>query len=124
MFCFARPRLMLLTSNPLARQYEPLHDIDVEAAWTLLNNFDNEYVAFFNCGQDAGRSRMCKHMQLMPLPKDTFAAFLDRDDGKEPNVPFYWFYRRLQPQVTTISIVIPAYEELCGTATLAPALAH
>ncbi|KAH9883295.1 ATP adenylyltransferase-domain-containing protein [Xylariomycetidae sp. FL2044] len=118
MFCFARPHLMLLTSDPHARQYEALREVDFEAAWSLLNDFDRDYVVFYNCGQDGGCSRMHKHMQLMPLPTGTFAAFLEREDDKEPDVPFHWFWRRFPGQVmNTSASVFKTYEELLQKAT-------
>lgn len=53
-FCFARPHLMLLTSDGHQRQYEPLHENDLGAAWSVLSTIGRDYIAFYNCGRDGG----------------------------------------------------------------------
>ncbi|KAH8802469.1 hypothetical protein F5884DRAFT_802116 [Xylogone sp. PMI_703] len=116
-FCFARPHLMLLTSDGYRRQYEPLDQSDLEATWTALTAIGKSYVAFFNCGQDAGCSRLHKHLQLMPMPVNTFAAFLDSESLKEPNVPFQWFYHRFEPEHMTTDKLIKIYMDLLQQAT-------
>ncbi|KAG5775491.1 hypothetical protein H9Q73_010833 [Fusarium xylarioides] len=80
-FCFANPHLMLLTSDGHQRQCEPLNKDDLTAVWSVLSTMGEDYVAFFNCGRDGGCSRLHKHMQLIPKPNDSFASFLDMDDG-------------------------------------------
>ncbi|KAJ3547135.1 hypothetical protein NM208_g1671 [Fusarium decemcellulare] len=100
-FSFARPHLLLLTSDGYKRQYEPLNEDDLTAAWNQLNTLSTSsgYVAFYNCGPDGGCSRLHKHLQLMPMPQGSFAAFLDNpDEHKEPKVPYQWFYRQLESQ--------------------------
>ncbi|RFU24684.1 hypothetical protein B7463_g11653, partial [Scytalidium lignicola] len=116
-FCFARPHLMILTSNGHRKQYEPLHENDIEVAWAALTAFNNDYAIFYNCGQDGGCSRLHKHMQLMPMPEDSFAAFLDSEDGKEPDIPFCWFYRRLESQHVTQANLTRIYTDLLKQAT-------
>ncbi|KAJ4387608.1 hypothetical protein N0V93_008204 [Gnomoniopsis smithogilvyi] len=111
-FCFARPHLMLLTSDGHRRQYEPLDEDDLTAALTALNAIKEDYVIFYNCGQDGGCSRLHKHMQLLPMPKDSFAAFLDLPDGKAPDVPFTWFYHRFEEQSISASSLIMTYNKL------------
>lgn len=92
-FSFARPHLMLVSSDGYRRQFEPLDLIDLEAAWSSLMPMSSDYVAFYNCGRDGGCSRLHKHMQLMPMPTKGFASFLDVDDGKETEVPYTWAYK-------------------------------
>lgn len=41
-----------------------------------------------------GCSRLHEHLQVIPTPEDSFAAFLDVKDRKEPWVPFQWFYHK------------------------------
>ncbi|KAM3065651.1 hypothetical protein ACMFMG_011358 [Clarireedia jacksonii] len=116
-FCFARPHLMLLTFDVRAKQYEPLYETDLTAAWTALTAIERDYVLFFNCGKDGGCSRLRKHMQLMPMPKGIFASFLD-EDGPEPDVPFQWFYRSFpEGEDVTAGHVIETYNELLEQAT-------
>ncbi|KAL3422718.1 tetraphosphate phosphorylase 2 (ATP adenylyltransferase) [Phlyctema vagabunda] len=111
-FCFARPHLMLLTSDGHRRQYEALDESDLSAALTSINAFGKDYAVFYNCGQDGGCSRLHKHMQLLPMPKDSFAAFLNTDDGSETSVPFAWFYHRFEDQQVTPTSLVMIYNEL------------
>ncbi|KAJ5259571.1 hypothetical protein N7478_012552 [Penicillium angulare] len=116
-FCWARPHLMLVTSDGYQRQYEALSLSDIKSVWHILSTMDNDYVAFYNCGQDGGCSRLHKHLQLIPTPKNIFASFLDLEDAEEPNVPFQWFYRRLDPQNTTPVTLLKVYNSLLDEAT-------
>ncbi|KAF4463868.1 ATP adenylyltransferase C-terminal [Fusarium albosuccineum] len=119
-FSFARPHLLLLTSDGYKRQYEPLNEDDLTAAWNQLNTLStsSDYVAFYNCGPDGGCSRLHKHLQLMPMPQGSFAAFLDNpDEHKEPKVPYQWFYRQLESP--TPATLTNAYLDLLQQATVA-----
>ena len=116
-FCFGRPHLMVLASDGHRRQYEPLNEKDLEAVWNIIIAMDKDYVAFFNCGQDGGCSRMHKHLQVMPMMKDSFASFLDTDGGKEPNVPFRWFHRHFESESVTPTTLTNTYNHLLEEAT-------
>lgn len=116
-FSYAKPHLMLLTSDGHKRQYDPLNESDLGAAWTLLDAIDGDATVFFNCGRDGGCSRLHKHMQLIPTPAHTFASFLDSEGGEEPSVPFRWFYRRLEPQHVTPADLGRVYNDLLAQAT-------
>lgn len=111
---------MLLTFDGHRRQYEALDSHDLTAAVTCLNAMHSEqdYAVFYNCGQDGGCSRLHKHMQLMPMPKDSFAAFLDRAEGEEPapGVPFAWFWRRFGAEGLTPAIAVSVYKVLLKAA--------
>ncbi|KAE8347725.1 hypothetical protein BDV24DRAFT_146526 [Aspergillus arachidicola] len=117
-FSFSRPHLMLLTLDGHRRQYEPLNETDLDGAWRILNAAETDYVAFYNCGRDGGCSRLHKHLQVMPLPANSFAAFLDSPEGREPEarVPFEWFYRRLEGGVDSGTLV-GVYKDLLAEAT-------
>lgn len=118
-FCYARPHLMLVTCNGHLRQYEPLDETDLEAVRAILTSMSQDYIAFFNCGQDGGCSRLHKHMQLIPKPPHSFADFLDaeNDDGKAANVPFYWFYQRLDAENDNAAELAKIYKKLLTQAT-------
>ncbi|PLB55689.1 hypothetical protein P170DRAFT_375627 [Aspergillus steynii IBT 23096] len=119
-FCFARPHLMILSLDGFRRQYEPLDEPDLAGAWQLLNAADTDSVAFYNCGRDGGCSRLHKHLQVMPLPANSFAAFLDADSPEEENetkVPFEWFYRRFEQDGVTPAALVGVYNELLLQAT-------
>ncbi|OGM49827.1 hypothetical protein ABOM_001437, partial [Aspergillus bombycis] len=117
-FSFARPHLMLLTLDGHRRQYEPLDEADLDGVWRILNATETDYTAFYNCGRDGGCSRLHKHLQVMPLPANNFAAFLDSPEGweSETKVPFEWFYRRLGGEVDSAALV-EVYNDLLGEAT-------
>ncbi|KAE8372783.1 hypothetical protein BDV26DRAFT_297529 [Aspergillus bertholletiae] len=117
-FCFARPHLMLLTSDGHRRQYEPLDESDLDGVWRILDAAETDYVAFYNCGRDGGCSRLHKHLQVMPLPANSFAAFLDSPAGEVPEtrVPFRWFYQRFEGEVTS-SLLVGVYNDLLEQAT-------
>lgn len=102
-FSYGRPHLLLLTRDASQRQYEPLDQRDIDAMWAALTSAaKHDYMAFYNCGRDAGCSRLHKHMQLVPKPAHSFADFLDNNDNGDnnwtesvaPKVPFQWFHRR------------------------------
>ncbi|KAF5243108.1 hypothetical protein FAUST_3027 [Fusarium austroamericanum] len=116
-FCFARPHLMLLTSDGNKRQYEPLDEDDWQALNSVLTDLGDDYVAFFNCGQNGGCSRLHKHMQLIPKPKDSFAAFLDTENGVEPDVPFQWFYHHFESPSLDSKELFGIYNKLLQKAT-------
>ncbi|KAJ5598448.1 hypothetical protein N7537_008532 [Penicillium hordei] len=115
-FCFARPHLMLLTFDGYKRQYEALDKSDLNDTWQLLNSAQSDYVAFYNCGPNGGCSRLHKHLQVMPLPANSFAAFLDSPDETETKVPFRWFYRRFEGNVTSAAL-FGTYKDLLEEAT-------
>lgn len=116
-FCWVRPHLMLITSDGYQRQYESLNLDDIKSAWFLLSALDTDYVAFYNCGQDGGCSRLHKHLQLIPTPPNLFASFLDAKDGKPSRVPFEWFYCRLNPKVSTPERLLEIYNHLLKKST-------
>ncbi|KAI9035748.1 uncharacterized protein KD926_002937 [Aspergillus affinis] len=119
-FCFAQPYLMPLTGDGYRCQYEPLDEADLHIAWRILNAAETDYVVFYNCGRDGGCSRLHKHLQVMPLPDNSFAAFLNSVEGEVPEtkVPFKWFFRRFEKDTTlTSSALVGVYKELLGQAT-------
>lgn len=118
-FAFARPHLMLVSSDGYRRQFEPLDLIDLQATWSSIMSMSNDYVAFYNCGRDSGCSRLHKHIQLMPMPAMTFASFLDVDGGKETEVPYIWAHKRFTSGVITATNLVEIYNTLLEEATIA-----
>ncbi|KAJ5896418.1 uncharacterized protein N7473_005817 [Penicillium subrubescens] len=117
-FCWAKPHFLLLTSDGYRRQYESLNDTDLQAIWSILSTMSTDYLAFFNCGQDGGCSRLHKHMQLIPMPGATFASFLDSDgEISEPEVPFQWFYHRFDTGDVSLQHLTDVYNKLLSQAT-------
>lgn len=123
-FCYARPSLMLVTADGHRRQHEPLDESDLRAARdALAPTSEGDYMVFYNGGKDAGCSRMHKHMQLMPLPRESFAAFLDEEEGHrgEPPVPFEWAHHRHKHDLKDLSVesLVRTYNDLLQTSTKA-----
>ncbi|KAL6835708.1 ATP adenylyltransferase domain-containing protein [Trichoderma sp. SZMC 28015] len=118
-FCYARPHLMLLTCDGYRRQYEPLDEAGLEAAQTVLLSMSQDFVVFYNCGQDGGCSRLHKHMQLIPKPPHSFADFLDNEASSDnpPKVPFHWFYQRIDVANTDAKGLTEVYRNLLQQAT-------
>ncbi|CAG8896514.1 unnamed protein product [Penicillium egyptiacum] len=114
-FCFARPHLIVLTFDGYKRQYEALDEADLNDTWQILSSAERDYVAFYNCGQNGGCSRLHKHLQVMPLPANSFAAFLDSSEP-ESKVPFEWFYRRFEGDMTPTTL-FGVYKNLLEEAT-------
>lgn len=108
---------MLLAQDGHKRQYQALDREDWQALHGVLCSQCSEYVAFYNCGQDEGCSRLHKHVQLIPKPKDSFAAFLDDEHGKEPDVPFQWFYHRFHFSDISPEGLLDIYHDLLRKAT-------
>jgi ATP adenylyltransferase/5',5'''-P-1,P-4-tetraphosphate phosphorylase II len=108
---------MLLTCDGHQRQYEPLNENDFKTVWSVIATIDRDYVAFYNCGQDGGCSRLHKHLQLIPMPQNNFASFLDSQEEQEPEVPFKWFYTRFDSQHVTATDLTRVYADLLKQAT-------
>lgn len=116
-FCYARPHLILIASDGYRRQYEPLDEADLTAAWNTIATMESDYIAIYNCGKDGGCSRLHKHMQVMPMPPKHFASFLDVEAGQEPRVPFQWYYHQFcQSKDVTTSELVDTYHELVSQA--------
>ncbi|KAF6840615.1 ap4a phosphorylase 2 [Colletotrichum plurivorum] len=90
-FCAYRPHLMLLAADGRRRQFEALGRDDLSAAAAALDGLGEEYLAIFNCGRDAGCSRLHKHMQIFPAPGD-FVLWPDDEASQPP--PFRCFIKR------------------------------
>jgi len=65
-FCVCRPQMLLLATDSYRRQYEPLSAGDLEAAWTVLFEFEGPHYVMYNCTSKAGASRQHKHMHIIP----------------------------------------------------------
>lgn len=97
-YCVYRPQLLLVT-----KQYRPQHEAldagDVKAAWDLMTQLEGEaldsdrptgstqgvsppqrsprqrWLAFYNCGAEAGSSQGHKHVQVVPRPETHEISF-------------------------------------------------
>lgn len=66
MFCPHRPSFLILTQDGYKRQWEALDLDDLKTAHTVLTSLTSDHLLFFNCGAEAGCSRVHKHMQAVP----------------------------------------------------------
>ncbi|KAK7885373.1 hypothetical protein LTR67_010551 [Exophiala xenobiotica] len=118
-FCVFRPQFLILTRDSFKRQTEILDVHDLSAAWTVLQNLEQDCFVMFNCGNEAGCSRLHKHMQVIPC-SGGFTLFPDRDNNKV-KVPFTHFLRRIQNggKLSTVQgaiSLVEVYQELLEAA--------
>jgi ATP adenylyltransferase/5',5'''-P-1,P-4-tetraphosphate phosphorylase II len=100
-FCGYRPHLMLLTLDPTMKQTSDLDPTDIAAAWAALAALaPQEYIAMFNCGRDAGCSRMHKHVQMVPRPGDDFVLWPELVGWERPAVGFKFYEEALSPRMS------------------------
>ncbi|AAS54102.2 AFR730Wp [Eremothecium gossypii ATCC 10895] len=76
------PGHALLVTREYAAQTAPLQPEDLETAYALVRDMDDEaggvrHMVFFNCGANSGSSVDHKHLQLLRLPAH-FSPFQDR----------------------------------------------
>ncbi|KAF2448346.1 hypothetical protein P171DRAFT_428443, partial [Karstenula rhodostoma CBS 690.94] len=91
MFCVDRPQFLLLTLDSYRRQSELLDASDFQAALDMLAipGIGSELYVIFNGGQEAGCSRVHKHLQGLRGPPPAFGNFVD--EGRRGSVPFRFF---------------------------------
>ncbi|KAI9867671.1 MAG: hypothetical protein M1813_008471 [Trichoglossum hirsutum] len=118
-----RPQYLLLTTSPSHNQCAPLNKSDLTAAWTSLSILSSSHWVIYNCGPEAGCSRVHKHMQIFPPPTDGFRFFPDLTDTAAAEVaPFRYFLRRLRPTIGDIgseevaNFLLSAYHDLLASA--------
>ncbi|KAI5792588.1 hypothetical protein DFH27DRAFT_192969 [Peziza echinospora] len=129
-FCILRPQLLLHT-NEFQRQDEALNQRDITSAWTVLKALDGSkdaskkvdkgrYMAFFNCGANAGSSQGHKHVQISQRPRksEDFALFpdevelsVDKVTKNLKNIPYTHFIHGL-PSNATSEYIFQKYGEL------------
>lgn len=119
-FCVFRPQYLILTLNSFKRQTERLDRTDLSAAWSILQGLKSRYFVIFNCGHEAGCSRLHKHMQVIPYP-DTTTLFPDRQSLDPGDIPFKYYVKRFDdrqdsPAAKLSGALIENYENLCEVA--------
>lgn len=80
--------------NSYLRQTELLDISDFRSTWTALQSLRGEYFAIYNCGPEAGCSRLHKHLQMLPVSPN-FKFFPDREDLDLNTVPYKFLLSRL-----------------------------
>lgn len=79
---------------------------DLDAAWALLNTYRTPHFVIYNCGKEAGSSRLHKHLQAFPRPEpaEWFALF-DEDVTHlaTAKLPYRHFVARLPTATKTDS---------------------
>ena len=109
LFAVDDAQLMMLTCDSYRRQYEPLDIEDFEAALKILRDLDDTYV-IYNGGQNAGCSRMHKHLQGLKGPPHAFDVLIN--DGAK--VPFEYFKHHFQGglESTPAQEIVNVYQAL------------
>lgn len=91
LFCIDRPQLLVLTLDSYKRQREPLDQDDFAAMMEVLRCLPRMYL-IFNCGEEAGCSRVHKHMQGLIGPPYAFEALIRAElERRKTVVPFQYF---------------------------------
>jgi ATP adenylyltransferase/5',5'''-P-1,P-4-tetraphosphate phosphorylase II len=121
-YCVFRPQYLILTLDSFKRQTETLDEADLSAAWSVLQNMKTDHFIIFNCGPEAGCSRIHKHMQVIPRPTD-FTLFPDKEGLDLSAVPFKYYIKRLSGQGKTSAnlpySLLETYKSLCTEARAA-----
>lgn len=111
MFSGARPHFLLLTADGHRRQHEPLDLEDVAAARAVLSALGEDYTLLYNGGEDAGCSRVHKHMQLLPRPRGAFTEWRDLALDGAP-LPYRYFARVFPSELPEPEALLAVYAEL------------
>ena len=117
MFCADRPQFLLLTLDSYRRQNELLDRADFEAALVMMKSeaAEDMYV-IFNGGEEAGCSRVHKHLQGLKGPPPGFECFVE--EGKRRVVPFKYFSYRFKEGFGSVTgeEMVNVYEGLISKA--------
>jgi ATP adenylyltransferase/5',5'''-P-1,P-4-tetraphosphate phosphorylase II len=112
--------LLNLTTDSYARQHSNLDSADFAAAWALLaasgteTGQENHWILFYNCGAQAGCSRVHKHMQFVQRPPppvhgqdlppglwpDRHARTALKRSPPCPKIPFKYYCLKLEDVIT------------------------
>jgi ATP adenylyltransferase/5',5'''-P-1,P-4-tetraphosphate phosphorylase II len=111
-FAVYRPQYLIITLDSFRRQTENLDKTDLATAWTVLQGLPDEHFIMFNCGSEAGCSRLHKHLQVIPCSED-FPLFPDQDELDPSEVPFQYFIHRVDStKEETAEDMLATYEDL------------
>lgn len=92
-YCVFRPQYLILTLDSYRRQTELLDESDLAAAWMALQSMKTDCFVIYNCGKEAGCSRLHKHLQMFPLPEE-FTLFPDQHSFG--SIPFKFSLSRVE----------------------------
>ncbi|EXJ60268.1 hypothetical protein A1O7_04420 [Cladophialophora yegresii CBS 114405] len=91
-FAVFRPQYLILTLDSFKRQTESLDRTDLAAAWTVMQALPDEHFVMYNCGSEAGCSRLHKHLQVIPCSNGL--TMFPEQHGLDPmDIPFKYFIR-------------------------------
>ncbi|OCT52931.1 putative phosphorylase [Cladophialophora carrionii] len=97
-FAVFRPQYLILTLDSFRRQTESLDRTDLAAAWAVMQALPDEHFVMFNCGNEAGCSRLHKHMQVIPYSTDV-TLFPDQAGLNPMDIPFKYFIRPIDSSI-------------------------
>ncbi|OIW29322.1 hypothetical protein CONLIGDRAFT_669221 [Coniochaeta ligniaria NRRL 30616] len=127
-FCVVRPHMLLVTADGFRRQYEALDLHDLAAARHVMGSSfqggggGREYMMLYNCGVDAGCSRLHKHMQILPKPGNSIGGYRlwldDTEDMVGAMIPFKHFLARFK-DLPDANGLLRVYLSLLGNAQAA-----
>lgn len=115
------PKHFMIITQKFKPQTTPLSTSELVASYTILNHLkqlklDENWFAFYNCGEESGASQPHKHIQFMTLPKNfesygenlanTSAPFIPtvKDEPlQNPDLPFAHFVARLPDNASDLT---------------------
>lgn len=105
-----RPQLLMLTLDSYRRQHEPLDQDDFTVTLEVLKRYPSMYV-IFNGGEQAGCSRVHKHLQGLRGPPHAFKSLVS---GSNTRVPFKFFRHHFNQSFHDVSAgnVLEVYNSL------------
>lgn len=89
-------------------QNECLDHEDIKAAWAFLQSTTSPHYAMYNCTENAGCSRLHKHIQIIPKPEASGSEFRFFPDisYSEASIPYVHFVHRFPADGTVDSLSI------------------
>lgn len=71
-------RHVLLVTRQMEQQSDPLGADDFQALAEIARHTSDAWLAFYNCGDESGRSQPHKHLQLVPYPFEPQASQVEQ----------------------------------------------
>ena len=71
--------VVISSANPRSFQGEPLNISDCSALSQVIQGFNNEGIAYYNCGVNSGCSQMHKHVQFVPYTNNPLFSAMTKN---------------------------------------------
>lgn len=114
------PKHFMMITKEFISQNTPLNSNELLAIYSVLQTLKNapekqEWIAFYNCGEESGASQPHKHVQFISLPPENFRPYPEdlistsepfipsttREPLQNPDIPFAHFVAKL-PNISEV----------------------